>query len=326
MQFQTQVNLYPAPGLPGTQASANPVATVDAGDGALVAGTNGVTVANFGWISGTTNLGGGTVLNVCPTTASVAPFAPDGLVLNQHEALITDWLGQSSLVIPQGVGCTLAERGDFWSVSNYGPAVRGQKVFANLFNGAALVAAAGSFPVTNIGANASFTATITAGVMNVSAVTSGTLAAGQLVQGTNVPANTYIATLGTGTGGTGTYNLTQTTLTLASEALTSVTPAGIGGASVIASASDASATLTVASVNYGTVNVGMPVSGTSIPAGAYIASLGTGTGGDGTYVLSANTTGTITSATVTLSAWIETPWYALSDGNPGDLIKIGVKN
>lgn len=323
MGFQTQVNLYPAPGIPGVQASANPVATVDAGTGALVAGSNGLTVANFAWISGTTNLGGGVANNLCPTAS---PYAPDGLVLNQHEALITTWLGQSSIVIPQGLGCTLAQRGDFWSYSYYGPAVRGQKVFANLFNGAVLTAAAGSAPSVNTGSNAAFTAAIASGLMTVSAVASGVLAVGQLVQGVGVPANTYIQSLGTGTGGTGTYNLTQTTLSLSSASLTSVSPVGNGGASVTAATTSGSATLTVASVAYGVLAVGMSVSGTGIPAGTYISALGTGTGGAGTYTLSQNASATGASVTVSASAWIETPWYALSDGNPGDLIKIGVKN
>ena len=57
--------------------------------------------------------------------------------------------------------------------------------------------------------SAVFTATISASLMNVSAVASGTLAVGQFVTGTNVPAGTYIASLGTGSGNTGTYHLNQ---------------------------------------------------------------------------------------------------------------------
>jgi hypothetical protein len=52
-----------------------------------------------------------------------------------------------------------------------------------------------------------FTATISGSVLNVSAVTSGTLAVGQLLNGVGVPAYTYITGLGTGSGGIGTYNL-----------------------------------------------------------------------------------------------------------------------
>jgi hypothetical protein len=65
---------------------------------------------------------------------------------------------------------------------------------------------------------------------------------------------------------------------------------------------------------------------TSVPAGTYIASFGTFNGTSGTIILSQATTGTITTQACNFSPFIETPWYALSDGNPGDLIKIGVKN
>ena len=317
MGFQTQVNQFPAPGIPGVQASANPVATVDAGEGALVAAPGGVTVANFGWITGTSNLGGGVVSNSTST-----PVAPDGLVLNSHEALITEWLGQSSLVIPQGLGCTLAQRGDFWAVSNSAPAVRGQKVFANLFNGAVLVAAAGSTPVTNVGTAAAFAISdITAGLMAVSAVTSGVLAVGQLVSGLGIPANTYIQNFVSGSGSTGTYQLTQTTLnSYAVASATSVSPEGNGGFS--GTATFDTNQMTVDSTVYGTLAVGQIVVSAGVTAGTHI----TGVAAPGVYTLS-TAPGTITPAqAVTASSWIETPWYALSDGNPGDLVKIGVKN
>lgn len=321
--FQTQVNSQPAPGLPGTLASANPVATVDAGEAAFVAATGGVIVGNFAWVDGTTNLGGGTAQN--SYIVASGPLAPDGLVMNQGEALITTWLGQATLVVPQGLPVTLAQRGDFWGVSNAASATRGQKVFANLFNGAVLVDDAGAFPVDNIGTNAVVTASFATSVMTVSAVTSGVLAVGQLVQGAGIPANTYILSLGTGTGGTGTYNLTQTVGTIAGETVTATSPDGVGGASTTAVTTSSSTSLDITAVSYGVVQVGMLVKGTGIPAGAYIAGLGTSTGGIGTVTLSAAATASAT-VTVTASPWIETPWYALSDGNPGDLIKIGVKN
>ena len=53
---------------------------------------------------------------------------------------------------------------------------------------------------------------------------------------------------------------------------------------------------------------------------------GLGRGGTGTVTLSANATDTISAATVLFSPWIETPWHVKSNGNVGDLIKIGVKN
>lgn len=56
-------------------------------------------------------------------------------------------------------------------------------------------------------------------ILNVSAVTSGTLSIGMVLSGTGVTANTTITALGTGTGGTGTYtvsvsqNVASTTIT-----------------------------------------------------------------------------------------------------------------
>lgn len=51
------------------------------------------------------------------------------------------------------------------------------------------------------------TGSITGGVMTVTAVFSGTLAAGQFIVGAGIPIGALISSLGTGTGGTGTYNI-----------------------------------------------------------------------------------------------------------------------
>lgn len=325
MPFQTQVNRYPAPGVVGCRASSNPYESVVAGDGALVAGSSGVVVGNFAWIAGTTNLGGGTAQNTYATSPAAAP---DGFVMNQHEGLITTWLGQSTLTIPAGMPVTLMRDGDFWAISNCAAATRGQKVFANVFNGNVLPATAGSFPANLMGSNASVTASLAStGVLTVTAVASGTLAVGQLITGAGIPANTYILSLGTGTGGTGTYNLTQTGYVVASETMLATSVGGLGGA-VASSVTIAAATstLTVNTLTSGTLAVGMlvqPVTG--IPAGTYITALGTGTGGTGTYILSATASATVTTTAVNFSPWVETTWSVLSDGNPGDLIKIGIK-
>ena len=51
------------------------------------------------------------------------------------------------------------------------------------------------------------TGTITATVLNVTAVASGTIAVGQVISGTGITAGTTIVSFGTGTGGTGTYTV-----------------------------------------------------------------------------------------------------------------------
>jgi type IV pilus assembly protein PilY1 len=66
---------------------------------------------------------------------------------------------------------------------------------------------------------ATFTASISGTVMNVSAVSYGALAVGQPVSGAGVPAGTVISSFGTGTGGTGKYNLNNS-VTIGSEAMT----------------------------------------------------------------------------------------------------------
>jgi len=81
-------------------------------------------------------------------------------------------------------------------------------------------------------------------------------------------------------------------------------------------------TLTVTAVTGTPLAVGQPVSGDGIPAGAYIAALGTGTGGAGTYTLSAATTATATGITGTVTTAIETPFKVCSTAAAGELAKI----
>jgi hypothetical protein len=68
---------------------------------------------------------------------------------------------------------------------------------------------------------ASFTASITGTVLDVTAVASGALAVGQTIFGTGVSANTVITALGTGSGGTGTYNINNS-LTVGSSPMTAL--------------------------------------------------------------------------------------------------------
>ncbi|VDY44620.1 Uncharacterised protein [Salmonella enterica subsp. enterica serovar Daytona] len=47
--FQTHMNQYPAPGIPGAFASDNPHASYVAGEGALITGPDGLVIARFAW-------------------------------------------------------------------------------------------------------------------------------------------------------------------------------------------------------------------------------------------------------------------------------------
>jgi len=132
MGFQTTINQQPAPAVEGDFASANPYASVVAGDSALVAGASGVTVGRFAWATAA-----GVVSNVQTSGA------PTGFVHRQQQAIITVWLGASSMVIPAGLQMALMAAGDFWGRSTTAATI-GQKVFASITDGTIATGAAGA--------------------------------------------------------------------------------------------------------------------------------------------------------------------------------------
>ncbi|WP_186260372.1 structural cement protein Gp24 [Burkholderia gladioli] len=81
-------------------------------------------------------------------------------------------------------------------------------------------------------------------------------------------------------------------------------------------------TLTVTANTGAPIQVGQPVSGTGIPAGTYIAALGTGTGAAGTYTMSQAATATGTGVTVTATTNVETKFVVTRGGNAGAVLKI----
>lgn len=189
--FQRTVNLQQAAAVAGDFASANPRSSVVGHEGTLVAGPNGVTVALFAWATSA-----GLVSNA-------GTGKPTGFVhRRQGAALITDYLGETSNLIPQGFEVTLMSSGDYWVAPTVSTAVIGHKVFANFATGAIQTAAAGS---TIAGFDG--TATFATNVMTVASVVSGTVKVGDLVTSAGVAAGTYVTEFGTGTGGTGTYTL-----------------------------------------------------------------------------------------------------------------------
>lgn len=197
MSFQTQVNQYPAPAVAGDFASANPRASVVAGEGQFVAGSGGVTVGVFARaVSGVVSNGG-----AGPAT---------GFVHRDMQALITTYLSGDSMVIPEGLPVTLHSAGDFWA-KFAGGATIGQKVYASYADGSVSAAAASS-PPTSTGTVSTATST----TLTVTAAPSAPIAIGQPVSGTGIAAGTTITAFGTGTGGTGTYTLSQATTATAS--------------------------------------------------------------------------------------------------------------
>lgn len=311
--FQTSVGVQPAPGVEGDFCNANPRSTVNAGPGGFVAGPDGVIAGRFAWA-----LPSFIDPNNAPTIInSYGAGPPTGFIHRDQQGLITQYLGESSMVVPEGFIVTVFAEGGFW-VKNNGTteALIGQKAFANHADGKALFAATGATP-----SSASVTGSIAAGTLNVTGsisgnvltvtvVNSGTIVNGALLSGTGgggVASGTRIVSQLSGVaGGVGTY-----AVSIPAQTVTSTTITGTYGV------------LTVTAVGSGTLGVGNVLSGTGgggVTAGTTITQLGTGTGLTGTYYV--NTTQTVTSTTIGAALASETKWYAVSAALPGELIKI----
>jgi hypothetical protein len=316
MPFQTSVNLNQAPAIAGDFASAYPYGGVLAGPGALVVGPAGLTVGRFAWTDSTGTFASNTGVGL-----------PAGFV-GRHfgEAMIVNYLGETSMVLQAGFECNLYNAGDFWAV-NGGTGVTsiGQKVYANYGSGIITTGVTASPPsgASVTGAVAASTASVTGsiaqgtqgaggtesaayGIMTVTVVGSGVLVIGETLSGTGVTTGTMITGQISGTaGGVGVYsvNIPQTTA--------STTITGTYG------------TLTVSAVASGTLVVGDVLGGANVTAGSVITAFGTGTGGLGTYFVTP--TQTAASATVTATGGIETKWWCMSIGAAGELIKISTR-
>jgi len=145
---------------------------------------------------------------------------------------------------------------------------------------------------------ATFTGSISSTTLTVTSVLSGTIAVGQAIFGANVSQNTVITALGTGTGGTGTYTVSNSQ-TVASTTINSVaSPAIVTGAI-------SGTTLTVSAVTSGTLRIGQTIDGTGVTDGTIIKAFGTGSGGVGTYTVSASQT--VSSTTIFAMNWTVLP-------------------
>lgn len=206
MGFQKTVNQYLPPAVEGDFASANPRASVLASEGQLVAGAAGVTVGRFAWANSS-----GVVLNS-------GTGAPSGFVHREQQGLITVWLGEQTMLVPQGLPVVLHNEGDFWVKNTVAVAALANprlKAFASLIDGSVQFAATGA-----TASGLTLTASTATNVLTVT-VTSGVILTGMQVTGAGIPANTYITGQLTGTAGsTGTYSLSTTPGTVASETMT----------------------------------------------------------------------------------------------------------
>lgn len=107
MPFQNKVNLCNPAGWPGGFASVNPRVSVFVGgpsnDSVFGAGEGGVQAGTFVWFNETDN-----------TLDNKGTGAPDGFVANEWQGLITQYLEEYSMMIPQGFMITAYSEGEFF--------------------------------------------------------------------------------------------------------------------------------------------------------------------------------------------------------------------
>lgn len=312
--FQTRTTVQPAIGVPGDFASANSRFSVIAGAGAFVAGVLGVFVGRFAWAveSRVDDVGGPAVVN------SFGGGLVTGFVHREMQAALTQYLQESSMLIPPGWGLTLMNGGDFLVQNDgAGQALIGMKAYANFADGKVSFAATAS-PTAGGTSTAS---TIAAGTNSAN----GTIVDNLFTATDTLTGVLYNGSLLSGTGvATGTRIVEQVLPLIAGEALR-----GLGRYYV--SIPEQAVTTTLISGTYGLMTiggtvaagfaVGQPVSGAGNPAaGTVITDVGTGLGAAGTYIV--NLTQTVGSGALNTSLNVETKWIAMSPGLAGEIIKI----
>jgi len=233
--------------------------------------------------------------------------APSGFVHRENNALITDYLGESSMSIKEGFAVTLHNGGDFWAVnSGPGSLAIGDSIYTNYANGdIAQAAAANASGTGSIGAT--FTATGSGNNLTVSAVT-GLISIGDTLSvTTGITAGTTIISQTSGTTGA----------------------AGVYVTSVPTTISAATATcfgdrLNVTVVSSGSIEVGESITGTGIPSFAVIdEQIYGGDGHIGVYKLSIRATAYAASTAITsVGGVVVTKFKAQSAAAVGELVKI----
>ncbi len=146
--------------------------------------------------------------------------------------------------------------------------------------------------------NAIFTGSISSTTLTVTSVLSGTIAVGQAIFGNNISQNTVITALGTGSGGVGTYTVSNSQTTASTSINSVASPAIVTG-------SISGTTLTVSAVTSGTLKIGQTIEGSGVTDGTIITAFGTGSGGAGTYTVSASQT--VSSTTIYALNWTILP-------------------
>lgn len=146
--------------------------------------------------------------------------------------------------------------------------------------------------------SAIFTGSISTTTLTVTSVLSGTIAVGQAIFGQGIAQNTVITALGTGTGGVGTYTVSDSQTVASTTINSTAAPAIVTGAI-------SGTTLTVSAVTSGTLKIGQTIEGSGVTDGTIITAFGTGSGGVGTYTVSASQT--VSSTTIYALNWTVLP-------------------
>lgn len=324
-EFQSQVNTIQAPAVEGDFASANPRATVLAGESALIAGrgviagvtVEGCVVGRFGWLSYQT-------IDNDEAPGTVNSFGsglPAGIIHRNQQALITAWLGSNTMVYNRGLQIALFNGGDYW-VKNAGATLCqvGMKAFAKFADGSISFAAAGATP----GGGSGSASSVAAGTFSlVGSITNNIMTVTGSVVGTNgIRAGGTLSGAGVATG---TKVVAQVLPLISGEALN-----GIGRYYVsipnqsVAAGTAISGTLGILTVGGSVVagfGAGQTITGSGISATTTVYDQLTGTAGAaGTYVVDVNTV--VSSTAITSADSIETKFIAKSAGANGELVKI----
>lgn len=323
--FQSQVNVAQAPGVEGDFCSYNPRFSANAGPGAFVSGPAGCVVGRFAWFTGTNDPDNAPTLVQSQFSGYqfLGAANPDqvlGFIHREQQALITQFLGDATLTVPQGFPVTVMSGGDFWAL-NRGTitALPGMKAYARFTDGAVQFAnAATPTQAAQVTASiapalATFTGSILGNVLTVTALASGTLTPGMTLSGSggtaSIATNTAITAQLSGTpGGIGAYSLNIGEQTVPG-------PTAPGTITVNGSVG----LMTVSATLSGTLGVGQILSGSG-GGGVVVGTTLMAQVSPTTFFVAPSQT--LTSTTVSAQGNIETKWYAMSQGAVGELVKI----
>lgn len=249
MGFQTVVNAQPAPAVQGDMASQNPRHNVLGAAGQLVAPVGGIYVGKFAFLNRATGL--------LSQSYSSGTYNYPVFVARNSQALITQFLGQATDLIPQGFMVVAFDGGDFFAKFN-GGITAGGTVYADETTGQPTNAA-----TNTVTASAGFTGTASLATvggqaqMTIATITGGIVSIGDTITGTGTASN-VVQSLASGTANTvgAVYNLSGAVTTEAAEAVTTL-----------------SLNMLATALLTGGLNIGDAVTGSGVTAGTTITSV-----------------------------------------------------